>query len=131
MRFVKTLTVTAGATGADPSTTAIRLIKGTLTHVEIEFRSGCAWYVYVVIHDRILQIAPANPEEAFSCDDHTESFTMNYPINDPPYELILNGWSPGANYDHKITYRFDIDTSEQDDREALLLAMTQAFKPYG
>jgi len=131
MRFVKTLTVTAGATEAEPSTTAIRVIQGKITHLEIEFRPGCAWYVYVVIMDRILQIAPANPEQAFCCDDRTMSFTMNYPVNDPPYEFILSGWSPGANYDHKITFRFDIDTSAQDDREALLIAMAQAYKPYG
>lgn len=130
MRFVKTLTVTANSLEASPSSTTLRLIGGTIKNVEIEFRPGCAWYVYVVILDRNLQIAPANPEQGFCSDDEIMTFTMNYPLNDPPYELILDGWSPGAIYDHKITFRFDVDTTEADDREALLQAMAAAFKPY-
>ena len=104
MRFVKTLTVTAGATIAAPSSTSLRLIKGTLTHIEIAFPPGPADYVHVVIMDRNLQIAPANPEQTFSWDNYTHGFSMNYPITDPPYELILLGWSPDANYDHVITF---------------------------
>ena len=131
MRFVKTLTVTAGATIAAPSSTSLRLIRGKLTHIEIAFPPGPGGYVSVVIMDRNLQIAPANPEQSFSWDDDTLSFSMNYPITDQPFELILVGWSPDAIYDHLITFRLDIDTSEKDDREALLQAMSQAFKPFG
>jgi len=131
MRFVKRLTVTAGSLESAPSTQTVRLIKGTLTHIDVGFRSGCAWMVSVVILDRNLQVAPANPEYSFVDDDHTMSFSMNYPITDEPYELTLNGWSPDANYDHVITFRFDVDTQDGDDREILLAAMADPFKPYG
>lgn len=131
MRFVQRLTVAVGSTQSSPSTDRIRLIKGTITNIEIEFRPGCAWYVYVVIHDRILQIAPSNPEAAFCADDYVMNFTMNYPMIDAPYDLHLIGWSTGADYEHIITFRFDVDTKEGDDRDVLLKTMTEAFKPYG
>jgi len=119
MRFVKTLTVTAESTIADPSTDLIRLVKGTLAWIEVAFPPGPAGYVDVVILDRNLQIAPANPEQAFSWDDYTLGFSMNYPIDDPPYILTLAGWSPDAKYDHNITFRFDITPKGKDDRNAL------------
>ena len=131
MRFVQRLTVAVGSTLASPSTGRIRLIKGTITNIEIEFRPGCAWYVYVVIHDRILQIAPSNPEQAFRADDEIMSFTMNYPMIDAPYDLHLIGWSTGATYSHIITFRIDVDTTEGTDRDVLLGLMTEAFKPFG
>lgn len=131
MRFVQRLTVAVGSTERSPSTTRIRLIKGTITNIEIEFRPGCAWYVYVVIRDRILQIAPSNPEQAFRADDEIMSFTMNYPMIDAPYDLHLIGWSTGAFYEHIITFRFDVDTTEGTDRDVLLALMSEAFKPFG
>ena len=131
MRFVKVLTVTAGSTIADPSETPIRLIGGKLTHIEIAFPPGPANYVHVVIMDRNLQIAPANPEGAFSWDDHTHGFSMNYKMVDPPYELTLVGWSPDAMYDHDITFRLDVDPTAEDDRQALLDILSGGFKPFG
>jgi len=131
MRFVKTLTVTAGSTIAEPSETILRLIRGKLTHIEIAFPPGPADYVHVVIVDGNLQIAPANPEQSFSWDDFTHGFSMNYPIVDQPYELTLVGWSPEAIYDHNITFRIDIDSTAEDDRQALLELLSGGFKPFG
>lgn len=120
MRFVKRLTVVAGSTTTDPSTDTLRLVKGTLTYIEIASPPGPGGYVDVVILDRNLQIAPANPEQVFSWDDYTMGFSMNYPIEDEPYKLTLAGWSPNAIYDHNITFRFDVIPKGKDDRNALL-----------
>lgn len=125
MRFVKTLTVTAGTTVTDPSATTLKLIKGTLTWIEVAFPPGPAGYVSVIIADRNLQIAPANPEQVFAWDDYTLGFSMNYLIDDPPYKLILEGWSPDAKYDHNITFRFDVTPAEKDDKNALLEYLRQ------
>lgn len=125
MRFVKTLTVTAGATEANPSTDTLRLVKGTLTWIEVAFPPGPAGYVDVVILDRNLQIAPINPEQVFSWDDYTLGFSMNYLIEDEPYKLTLAGWSPDAMYDHDITFRFDVTPKGKDDRNALLDYLAQ------
>lgn len=131
MRFVKTLTVTAGSTKTSPSSTPIRLIKGVITLIEIAFPPGPANYVSVVIRESNLQIAPANPEAAFRWDDFTHSFSMDYTMIDIPYELKLIGWAPDATYDHEITFRFDVDTKGKDERELLLERMVEPFKPYG
>lgn len=125
MRFVKTLTVTAGSTVASPSSTTLRLIKGTLTWIEVAFPPGPAGYVSVVIMDHNLQIAPANPEQYFAWDDYTMGFSMDYSIEDEPYELILVGWSPDAKYDHNITFRFDVSPAEKGDKNALLEYLRQ------
>lgn len=131
MRFVKTLTVTARSTERDPSTIEARLIKGKLIHIEVAFPPGPGGYVSVVIRDGELQIAPANPEGSFSWDNFTHSFTMNYEMVDPPYALTLKGWSPDADYDHDIVFRFDVDTLGKDERELLLDRMTEGFRPFG
>jgi len=120
MRFVQTLSVPAGKTEALPAEQAVRLIGGTLKHIEIAFPPGPGSHVSVVIMDRNLQIAPINPEASFAWDDYTMSFSMNYPLDDAPYELLLRGWSPEAVFAHTITFRFDVEPAEEDDRSAIL-----------
>lgn len=120
MRFVKVLTVTAGSTKSSPSRDSILLSNGMLYHMEVAFPPGPGNWVSVVVLDGNVQIAPANPDGVFNWNDYTLSFTMNYPLTDVPYKLLLRGWSPDAIFDHNITFRFDVQPTEKDDRKALL-----------
>jgi len=131
MRYVYELTVPANTLDADPAEREVALCPGTIKGIEISFLPGPAWMVDVVVLHGLLQITPANPDGYHSCDDYTEKFSMKYPLDEPMPLVMLRGWSPGTSYQHKITFRFDVDPKGEDDRQVLLRMMSGGFKPYG
>lgn len=131
MRYVYELTVPANTLQADPAEREIVLVPGKIKGIEIRFLPGCAWMVDVSILHGLLQISPANPDGYHSCDDFTEIFSMNYPLDEPAPVITLRGWSPGTTYLHVITFRFDMIPRDGDDREVLLRLLGGPFKPYG
>jgi len=58
---------------------------------------------------------PANADGSLNFDDATIVSSMEYELTDPPYELILEGWSPSAVYDHVITFQFDLQPAGDND----------------
>lgn len=119
MRFVYQLTIPAGTAKVSPAVSTVKLGKGSINRIEVGFPPGPATLVSVAIKDRIYQIAPANPDGGFAWDDHTYEFNTNYPLTDPPYELLLVGWSPDATFEHTVTFHFDLTpASGEDDRTA-------------
>lgn len=131
MRHVYELTVPANTLESDPAESEIVLTPGKIKGIEIRFLPGCAWMVNVTILHGLLQITPANPDGYHSCDDYTEIFSMNYPLDEPAPVITLRGWSPGTSYLHVITFRFDVEPKGEDDRQVLLKILAGGFKPYG
>ena len=102
------LTVPAGTEQNDPEEKECVLDYGIITMVEVGFMAGCQRYVYLCIDDKLHQVWPTNPDEAFRGENYTIHFTARHPILEPPYMLKLRGWSPDASYDHNITVRFEV-----------------------
>jgi hypothetical protein len=77
--------------------------------VDVFFPPGPATLVHVAVKDRLRQIVPANQDQDLNRDHVTVTSFLEYEILDPPYELIVEAWSPDAVYDHTITVDFDME----------------------
>jgi len=108
MLFDYDLLVPAGTQKTRAVVQPVRLLYGTLTEIRIVFPPGPATLVHVAVRDRLHQIMPANADGDINFDDAYIVSKMEYAITDPPFELLLVGWSPEAIYDHTITFQFDI-----------------------
>jgi len=55
------------------------------------------------------QILPTTLGETFRGDDLSIDLPERYPVYDPPFQLLLLGWSPDAVYDHVVYTLFFIE----------------------
>ena len=102
------LTVTANTLKASPVELEVPLNAGTITAIGVQFPAGCSGLVFVTISRSGHQIWPGDPDEAIAGEDAIVSWAEDYDLDDPPFSLLLRGWSPGTTYDHKITFRFSL-----------------------
>ena len=100
------LTVPASTDQADPTVSRIQIIKGVISNVEIFFPEGCNSLVQTTVSRGLRQLWPTPPAVSLSDNDYHINFREDFPILEPPYELILRGWSSDTIYPHTIVYRF-------------------------
>ncbi len=120
MRLDFDVTIPANTLEIAPTEQLVSLLKGTLTGIELVFKPGCAHLVQIQIFDELLQVAPANRGGAFNGDNDIIRFSMNYPLVDDPFRLLIRGWSDGTLFPHTIIARFDVEPGDTDDKSALL-----------
>jgi len=113
MRFVYSLTVPADTAELDVARRKVRLVKGKLTRVLVEFLRGPHNQVFAVVRDGMLTIVPTGDSDALYGDGMKHEVPMEYALPDPAPELILEGWSPGTRYPHEVTFYFDVVPEEQ------------------
>jgi len=119
MRFVYDLTVPANTLIKDPEKEKVLLVRGTLTNVEIWFRAGPHNQVSVVVLDKILQIIPSAVGTVIIGNDIHHQVPMDYELDDGVHELTLVGWSPDTNYEHKVTFFFDVTPLDKSEKSAI------------
>lgn len=125
MRFRFELTVPADTAQSDPAEAEARLVRGTLRRIQISFPPGPSALVHVVVLDKLLQIAPVNPEESFAWDDLTFAFDMDYGLTDRGHLLTLQGWSPDTYYDHTVTFGFDVEPAAAEGERGVIERLAQ------
>lgn len=119
MRFVYDLTVPANTLTKAPEQEKVQLVRGVLTNVGIWFRAGPHNQVSVVVLDKILQIVPSAVGTAMIGNDVHYKVPMDYELDDTIHELTLSGCSPDTDYEHKITFFFDVTPLEMSEKNVL------------
>lgn len=109
MLFTTTLTVPADTAELAPATAELRLVKGTIRHYWISYKSGCAWMVYVAVRHNLQQIIPASPDEALNFDEYVFEGPISYPLEAQANWLSVEGWSPGTLYPHTIRVALEVE----------------------
>ena len=102
------VTIPAGRTENSPVEQTLKLTKGIIHRVEIEFPAGCKGYAHLVLLHEGHQLYPTNPDEDFNANGYTIPIDDYFPLDTAPYSLKAVGWSPDAEYDHTITVRVGI-----------------------
>lgn len=100
--------VPAGTTEAAPKVETLKLTKGIIHRVEVEFPSGCKGYVSLALYHQEHQVWPTNPSGEFSTSGYTIPIDEHYRLHTKPYSLKARAWSPDATYNHTITVRIGI-----------------------
>ena len=91
------------------------LTSGVLQEIRVKFPPGPATLVHVAIFDSLHQIMPANPDGTINLDDQIiTSSNLNYTLT-APFELFVDGWSPEAVYEHRITAQFEVYPDKKGD----------------
>jgi len=106
MIYAYSLVVPANTPSLSPVTHELRLARGIISRVEIEFPPGCAGLVMARVLYRERQIYPTNPEGYFRADGYTISFDDDRLINSTPYHVKLVAWSEDDTFPHTISFRF-------------------------
>lgn len=68
--------------------------------------------VFAVIYDGSTQIYPKGASTSY-CEDAKEIPISAFEIYDSAKTLTLKGWAPSTNYQHKLTFSFDVKTAEE------------------
>lgn len=97
-------------------------MHGILHKIEVDFPPGCRKMVKVIIRcPGLFQVSPLNPDGQHKADAYTISYPAWYPLEEEPYMLVAEAWSPGTTYPHNITIRLGIEKREalEPGREAI------------
>jgi len=89
----------------EPVTQILKLTRGVITDLQIEFPDGCKKLVKVRLLHAEFQLVPLSRGEWVTGDGETVPTEPYYPIRHEPFALKFIGCSPGTYYPHKVTVR--------------------------
>ena len=100
------LTVPANTPTAKPKRLDAEVEEGVITKIEVFFPPGPHGMVKTrCLHGRH-QIWPKPKDAVLDLDDCTIVIPEYYPLPHEPFTFTLEGWSPGTDYEHTITWLF-------------------------
>lgn len=103
------ITIDSGTEATDPKKKTLKLHPGVVTRIGCKFAEGCNGYVKVrLTRGGVFQIYPLSAGEWVSGNDEEVWFPYYYVLTDTPYELLFEGISPEADYDHDVTIRIAV-----------------------
>jgi hypothetical protein len=86
----------------NPVIMEIGLQRGKLFRVLVTFPAGCAGLVYASLFVHGEQIAPWNPTGSLRGNDLTIEAVRDYPVDQPPFEMVVKAWSEDDTYTHTV-----------------------------
>ncbi len=91
-----------------PYRQTLKLTKGIIHRVELSFPPGCVALVKCRFRRGLHQVWPTNRDEVFAWDAVQIAWNDFEPLEEAPYELLFEAWSPAAIYEHSIAVRLGI-----------------------
>lgn len=88
--------------------TVMKLCRGIVHKIEIQFPAGCAGVARCTINDALHQVWPTNGNSFFASDGYVIAFEENHEILTKPYTLDLWCWNISTAYTHEITVNIGI-----------------------
>ena len=102
------IAVPANTTEAAPITQEMKLTKGVITRIEIQFPTGCAGLAHCRILEGTIQKWPTPPSTSFASDGYTVPIEENYELENLPATLFAKAWNLDDTYDHTIYVRVGV-----------------------
>lgn len=90
----------------------LKVTKGLIYKVEVEFPPGCAGLIHLVIYDGGHQVWPSNPDQTFHSDGYTISFEDTFLKFIAPYQFDIFGYTEGTDHDHTPVVRLGLVSKE-------------------
>lgn len=108
MIYGTTITTTAGGSKATATRTPLKITKGLIWYMEIDFPAGCVGLAHCQIFDGKYQILPASPEKSLSGDGNMLKYDDLYLKEAAPYELSVVTWNEDELWDHTLQIRVGV-----------------------
>ena len=102
------ITVPKSTTEAIPVEQAMKLTKGVIHRVEIQFPIGTLALAHCKIYHDEHQFLPTNPEGSFASDGYVIPIDENFELSTVPYSLKARCWNDDDTYQHIITIRVGV-----------------------
>ncbi len=112
MIYTADIETDSGQTKANPLITVIKVTKGLVYRVEIEFAPGAAGLHHVVIFDGGYQVWPSTPGQTFHGGWSIIGFDDTYLKMAAPFEFKAYSWNLDETYDHLIQVRIGMVSDE-------------------
>ena len=112
MIYTATITTDANTAEVDAKETVLRVGKGLVWRIEVEFPPGCAGLAHLKMHDGGYQVFPATPGESFASDGTVIGFDDLYLKDSAPYEFKITTWNVDEAWDHTLQVRVAMASSE-------------------
>ena len=112
MIYTTSIKIDAKTSRADANRTVLRVGKGLVWRIEVEFPPGCAGLAHCFIEDGNYQLFPATPGESFASDGSVISFDDLYLKTAAPFEFVITCWNVDTAWDHTLQVRIGMASSE-------------------
>jgi len=104
MQYRAALTIPAGTPEASPETLDLPVTFGILRRYVLHFPPGQSGLAHVQVWYCGRQVLPTSIGESFIGDDTLIDLPEAFPIENPPFELLLVGWAPLAALEHTVYF---------------------------
>lgn len=108
MIYAFNISTPLNTTEANKKSTALRLGRGVIHKVEIDFPPGSQGTLHIAIRRGLNQVWPTNPADYFAADDRLISFPEYYELLWPPFRLVAETWNESLNNAHTVTIRIGL-----------------------
>lgn len=105
MIYGASITASAGGSAANPDRTTLKVTKGLIWLVEVDFPPGCAGLMNVQILDGKYQICPASVGYSLKGDWALLTYDDLYLKEAAPWELTIITWNEDELWDHTVQVR--------------------------
>ena len=112
MIYTATITIDANTAEVDAVRTVLRVGKGLIWRIEVEFPPGCAGLAHLKINDGLYQLFPATPGESFASDGTVIGFDDLYLKNSAPFEFAITTWNLDEAWPHTLQVRVAMASAE-------------------
>jgi len=108
MIYSTSITTAAGGSEATATRTTVKITKGLIWLMEVDFPAGCVGLVHVQLFDGSYQLLPASPGKTLSGDGQLLRYDDSYLKEAAPFELSLKTWNTDELWDHSIQVRIGV-----------------------
>ena len=112
MIYQTTITTVKGPAAFTLKQSTLKVTRGLVYKVEIDFPPGCSGLLKVKIFDGGHQVWPSNNNESFSTDGHIISFDDTLLKLAAPFQYTIHTVNEDTIYDHSVTIRIGMVSEE-------------------
>ena len=112
MIYAATITTLANTSKATAKQTVLKLTKGLIWRVDIEFPPGPSGLLHTQIFDGSYQFFPATPGSSFHSDANLIGFDDLYYKTSEPFEFVIKTWNLDETWQHTLQVRIGVASNE-------------------
>ncbi len=112
MIYSASITTPANTAKGAAKKTVLKVTKGLLWVVEIEFPAGCAGLTHIQIFDGLYQVFPASPGDSLHSDGAVLSYDDIYFKTAAPFTFSIKTWNLDDTWDHTLQVRIGFASSD-------------------
>lgn len=112
MIYSVSITTSNGTAEADADIFVLKVNKGLVFRLEVEFPPGCCGLLHCQIFDGSYQIYPASRDDSFHSDARVIGFDDCYLKMSAPFEFRIKTWNLDETWNHSIQVRVGMASSE-------------------